>query len=114
MRLHPLLRISEADLDRADGWFDRRAVPIVCLGRRSRASAASSRCPRAWRRCRSGASSRRRPRGRCGGTRLLLGAGALLGAHYDRDRGIVGPIGTVVLVAVVLACVAGLVWLRRR
>ena len=33
LRLHPLLRISERDLDRADGWFDRRAVPIVLFGR---------------------------------------------------------------------------------
>ena len=33
LRLHPLLRITEGDLDRADGWFDRRAVPIVCFGR---------------------------------------------------------------------------------
>ena len=33
---------------------------------------------------------------------------------HDRIEGIVGPIGTVVLVAVVLACVAGVVWLRRR
>ncbi|HYI19590.1 MAG TPA: DedA family protein, partial [Solirubrobacteraceae bacterium] len=33
LRLHPLLRISERDLDRADGWFDRRAVLIVLFGR---------------------------------------------------------------------------------
>ena len=52
--------------------------------------------------------------GALGWNALLLGAGALLGAHYDRIEGIVGPIGTVVLVAVVLACVAGVVWLRRR
>ena len=33
LRLRPLLRITERDLDRADGWFDRRAVPIVLFGR---------------------------------------------------------------------------------
>ena len=27
LRLHPLLRITDLDLDRADRWFDRRAVP---------------------------------------------------------------------------------------
>ena len=52
--------------------------------------------------------------GALGWNALLLGAGALLGAHYDRIEGIVGPIGTVVLAAVVLASVAGVVWLRRR
>ena len=38
----------------------------------------------------------------------------LLGANYERVERYVGPFGTVVLVAVVLACVAGFVWLRRR
>jgi membrane protein DedA with SNARE-associated domain len=114
MRLHPLLRISERDLDRADRWFDRRAVPIVCLGRlvpgvRSLVSvpaglaempvwpflAATTAGALAW-------------------NALLLGAGTLLGAHYDRIEGIVGPVGTAVLAAVVLGCVAGVVWLRRR
>ena len=44
----------------------------------------------------------------------LLGAGVLLGANYERVERYVGPFGTVVLVAVVLACLAGVVWLRRR
>ena len=44
----------------------------------------------------------------------LLGAGALLGSQYDRVEGYVGPVSTAVMVAVVLAVVAGIVWLRRR
>jgi membrane protein DedA with SNARE-associated domain len=44
----------------------------------------------------------------------LLGAGVLLGAQYDRVEGYVGPAGTVVMIAVVAAVAAGLVWLRRR
>jgi membrane protein DedA with SNARE-associated domain len=44
----------------------------------------------------------------------LLGAGALLGSQYDRVEGYVGPASTAVIVVVVLAAIAGLVWLRRR
>ncbi len=114
LRLHPLLRITERDLDRADGWFDRRATPIVFLGRlipgvRSLVSvpAGLSEMP-LWRFLAATTA----------GTLLwnaaLLGAGVLLGAQYDRVEGYVGPVGTVVLVAVVLGAVAGVVWLRRR
>ena len=114
LRLHPLLRITERDLDRADGWFDRRAVPIVCLGRlvpgvRSLVSvpAGLSEMP-LWRFLAATTA------GALLWNAALLGAGALLGAQYDRVEGYVGPVGTVVLVAVVLAGVAGVVWLRRR
>ena len=114
MRLHPLLRISEADLDRADGWFDRRAVPIVCLGRLVPGVRSLVSVPAGLAEMPVGRFLAATTAGALGWNALLLGAGALLGAHYERIEGIVGPIGTVVLVAVVLACVAGVVWLRRR
>jgi membrane protein DedA with SNARE-associated domain len=52
--------------------------------------------------------------GALGWNAALLGAGALLGAQYDRVEGYVGPVSTVVMAVVVLAVLAGLVWLRRR
>ena len=114
LRMHPLLRISERDLDRADRWFDRRAVVIVLLGRlvpgiRSLVSvpAGLSEMPLATF---IGATAA----GALLWNSALLGAGVALGANYERVERYVGPFGTVVLVAVVLACVAGLVWLRRR
>jgi membrane protein DedA with SNARE-associated domain len=114
LRLHPLLRISEPDLDRADRWFDRRAVLIVLLGRlvpgiRSLVSvpAGLSEMPLATF---VGATAA----GALLWNSALLGAGVLLGANYERVERYVGPFGTIVLVAVVLACVAGIVWLRRR
>jgi membrane protein DedA with SNARE-associated domain len=112
--MHPLLRISERDLDRADRWFDRRAVLIVLLGRlvpgiRSLVSvpAGLSEMPLATF---IGATAA----GALLWNSALLGAGVALGANYERVERYVGPFGTVVLVAVVLACVAGVVWLRRR
>jgi membrane protein DedA with SNARE-associated domain len=114
LRLHPLLRITERDLDRADGWFDRRAMPIVFLGRlipgvRSLVSvpAGLSEMP-LWRFLAATTA------GTLVWNAALLGAGVLLGAQYDRVEGYVGPVGTIVLAAVVLGAVAGVVWLRRR
>ena len=114
LRLHPLLRISAGDLDRADRWFDRRAVPIVLFGRlvpgiRSLVSvpAGLSEMP-VWRFVAATTA------GALVWNSALLGAGALLGAHYERVEGYVGPVSTAVMVAVVIAVVTGLVWLRRR
>ena len=112
--MHPLLRICERDLDRADRWFDRRAVLIVLFGRlvpgiRSLVSvpAGLSEMPLSTF---VGATAA----GALLWNSALLGAGVALGANYERVERYVGPFGTVVLVAVVLACVAGVVWLRRR
>jgi membrane protein DedA with SNARE-associated domain len=112
--LHPLLRITERDLDRADGWFDRRAVPIVLFGRlvpgvRSLVSvpAGLSQMPLATFLAATTA-------GALMWNAALLGAGALLGAQYDRVEGYVGPASTAVIVVVAAGCVAGAVWLRRR
>ena len=114
LRLHPLLRITERDMDRADRWFDRRAVPIVLFGRlvpgvRSLVSvpAGLSEMP-VWRFLAATAA------GALLWNAALLGAGALLGSQYDRVEGYVGPVSTVVMAVVVLAAIAGLVWLRRR
>jgi membrane protein DedA with SNARE-associated domain len=114
LKLHPLLRITDRDMDRADRWFDRRAVPIVLFGRlvpgiRSLVSvpAGLSEMP-VWRFLAATTA------GALGWNAALLGAGALLGAQYDRVEGYVGPVSTVVMAFVVLAVIAGIVWLRRR
>ncbi len=114
LRLHPLLRITERDLDRADRWFDRRALAIVFLGRlvpgvRSLVSvpAGLSEMP-LWRFLAATTA------GALLWNAALLGAGALLGAQYDRVEGYVGPVSTAVIVVVVIAAIAGVVWLRRR
>ncbi len=114
LRMHPLLRISERDLDRADRWFDRRAVLIVLVGRlvpgiRSLVSvpAGLSEMPLATF---VGATAA----GALLWNSALLGAGVALGANYERVERYIGPVSTVVIAAVVLACVAGVLWLRRR
>ncbi len=47
LRYGRFLRVKEADLDRAEGWFDRYDEWVVLFGRMVPGSAASSRSPRA-------------------------------------------------------------------
>jgi hypothetical protein len=51
LRWHPLFRLTERDLDRADEWFDRKGGRIVLFGRMVRSCAAPSRSPPARPRC---------------------------------------------------------------
>ena len=114
LRLHPLLRITARDLDRADRWFDRRAVPIVALGRLVPGLRSLVSVPAGLSEMPLPAFVAATAAGALVWNSALLGAGVLLGAHYHRVEGYVGPVGTVVLAAVVLGSVAGLVRLRRR
>jgi len=114
LRLHWLLRVSEGDLDRSDRWFDRRAVPIVFFGRLVPGIRSLVSIPAGLTEMPIGRFVAATTAGALVWNALLLGAGALLGAHYDRVEGVVGPFGSAALIAVVLTCVAGVVWLRRR
>jgi membrane protein DedA with SNARE-associated domain len=114
LKLHPLLRITERDMDRADRWFDRRAVPIVLFGRcipgiRSLVSVPAGLSEMPLARFIAATTA-----GALLWNSALLGAGALLGSQYDRVEGYVGPVSTAVMVLVVVAVIGGIVWLRRR
>jgi membrane protein DedA with SNARE-associated domain len=114
LRLHPLLRVTERDMDRADRWFDRRAVPIVLFGRLVPGVRSLVSVPAGLSEMPLGRFLAATTAGTLAWNAALLGAGALLGAQYDRVEGYVGPVSTAVMVVVVLAVVGGVVWLRRR
>jgi membrane protein DedA with SNARE-associated domain len=114
LRLHPLLRITERDMDRADHWFDRRAVPIVLFGRCIPGIRSLVSVPAGLSEMPLGRFIAATTAGALLWNSALLGAGALLGSQYDRVEGYVGPVSTAVMVVVVLAVIAGIVWLRRR
>jgi membrane protein DedA with SNARE-associated domain len=109
-----IIRISEAQLDRADAWFDRRGPWIVLFGRlipgvRSIVSipAGASEMPllpfvgltvvgsTVW-------------------NAALIGAGWGLGENWDEVSGVVDAATNVVIALIVLAIVAGVVFLLRR
>jgi membrane protein DedA with SNARE-associated domain len=114
LRYGRILRLREADLDRADDWFDRYGWWIVLGGRlipgaRSLVSvpAGLSEMP-IWR------FIALTTLGSAIWNAALVGAGWALGRNYEKVGGVIGPISTVVTVALVMALMAGAVWLMRR
>jgi membrane protein DedA with SNARE-associated domain len=109
-----VLRVTEAELDRADGWFDRYGGWIVLFGRmvplaRSVVSipAGMSEMP-VWRFVLLTAL------GSAVWNALLIGAGWFLGENWLRVTAVVGSLSNIVLVIVAVGVVALGVWWWRR
>jgi membrane protein DedA with SNARE-associated domain len=114
LRFRWLLRLSEADLNRADGWFDRYGAMLVFGARMVPIARSVVSLPAGW----SGMPVWRFLALTTLGTviwnLLLIGAGALLGDNYEQVAGWVGTYQKVVLAVVVVGVVAGCLWLWRR
>jgi membrane protein DedA with SNARE-associated domain len=114
LRYRRVLRVTEAELDRADGWFDRYGSWIVLFGRmvplaRSVVSipAGMSEMP-VWRFVLLTAL------GSAVWNALLIGAGWFLGENWLRVTGFMGSLSNIVLVIVVVGMVGLGVWWWRR
>jgi membrane protein DedA with SNARE-associated domain len=115
LRYRRVLRVSEAEIERADAWFDRygpwivffsRMVPII----RSIVSipAGMSEMPllRFTLLTAAGATI---------WNTALIGAGYALGGNYEEVESVIGPLSRVILAVLVLAALyVGYRWLRRR
>ena len=109
-----LVRLKQRDLDRADAWFDKRARLFVFFGRllpglRSVVSvpAGLSEMPLGWFVGLTFVGSLL-------WNSLLIGAGSILGANWERVSTVVGDATPIVLVAFVIACVATAIYYVRR
>ena len=114
LRYRRALRVTEAELDRADGWFDRYGSWIVVFGRmvplaRSVVSipAGMSEMP-VWRFVLLTAL------GSAVWNALLIGAGWFLGENWSRVTAVVGSLSNIVLVVVAVGVVTLGVWWWRR
>jgi membrane protein DedA with SNARE-associated domain len=114
LRYSKVLRLREADLDRADAWFDRRGAWIVFFGRLVPGLRSVVSVP-------AGLSEMPPTRfigltaaGSAIWNAALVGAGWALGSNYEKVGGVVGPVSTVVTIALAAALVALGVWLYRR
>jgi len=110
LRFSRVLRVTHADLDRADDWFDRRGAWIVLLGRLIPGARSLVSIP-------AGLSEMPVVRftllttlGSALWNAALIGAGWALGSNYDRVGTVVGPIGTAI---VTLAALGGLAFVVR-
>jgi membrane protein DedA with SNARE-associated domain len=114
LRYGRFLRVKEADLDRAEGWFDRYDEWVVLFGRmvpgvRSVVSIPAGMLGTPFVRFVLLTTV-----GSAAWNALLLGAGWYLGDNWREIAGIVGSASNVVLVLVAVALVGGAVWWWRR
>jgi membrane protein DedA with SNARE-associated domain len=108
-----ILRLTEAQLDRADAWFDRRGPWIVLFGRLVPGVRSVVSVP-------AGASEMPltpfvalTALGSAVWNTALIGAGWSLGRNWEEASAVVESAQTIVIVAVVLASAAGAFWLLR-
>jgi membrane protein DedA with SNARE-associated domain len=115
LRWHPLFRLTERDLDRADEWFDRKGGRIVLFGRMVPLLRSAVSIP-------AGASEmplRRFTMLTAAGSgmwnALLIGAGVAVGERHQEVSRLLGTYSAVVLGAL-LIIVLGVAawWLRGR
>jgi len=114
LRYGRFLRVKEADLDRAEGWFDRYDEWVVLFGRmvpgvRSVVSIPAGMLGTPFVRFVLLTTA-----GSAAWTALLLGAGWYLGDNWREIADIVGSASNVVLVLVAVALVSAAVWWWRR
>ena len=114
LRYGRFLRVKEADLDRAEGWFDRYDEWVVLFGRmvpgiRSVVSIPAGMLGMPFMRFVLLTTA-----GSAAWNALLLGAGWYLGDNWQQIADIVGSASNVVLVLVAVALVSAAVWWWRR
>lgn len=114
LRYGRLLRVTDAEMDRADAWFDRWGAWFVFAGRMIPGVRSIVSIP-------AGLSEMPLLRfvlltaaGSAIWNAALIGAGWGLGSHYEQVAEILGPAGKVVLGVVTLAAGVGLVWWVKR
>ncbi len=114
LRYGRVLRVTEAELDRADDWFDRYGSAVVFFGRmvpfaRSVVSipAGMSEMP-IWR------FTLLTALGSAAWNILLISTGWYLGENWQRVSSIVGSFSNVVLIVILVSVVGLIVWWWRR
>jgi membrane protein DedA with SNARE-associated domain len=114
LRYGSFLHVKEADLDRAEGWFDKYDEWVVLFGRmvpgvRSVVSIPAGMLGTPFLRFVLLTTA-----GSAAWNALLLGAGWYLGDNWQQIAGVLGSISNFVLVLVAVALVAAVIWWWRR
>lgn len=116
LRYSFVLRVKEADLDRADDWFDRYGGALVFFGRMVPGVRSIVSIPAGMSEMPLGRFSLLTAAGSAAWNALLIGAGLSLGANWSRVTGLVGSVSNVILAVLAVAAVFFALrwWLRRR
>lgn len=108
------LRVKEADLDRAEGWFDKYDEWVVLFGRMVPGVRSVVSIPAGMLRTPFLRFVLLTTAGSAAWNTLLLGAGWYLGENWQQIEGFVGSLSNFVLVLVAVALVAAAIWWWRR
>ena len=114
LRYGRYLRVKEADLDRAEGWFDKYDEWVVLFGRMVPGVRSVVSIPAGMLRTPFLRFVLLTTAGSAAWNTLLLGAGWYLGENWQQIEGFVGSLSNFVLVLVALALVAAAIWWWRR
>src|SRR5829696_7678924 len=110
-----VFRLKEADLDRADDWFDRYGGAVVLFGRMVPGVRSLVSVPAGLSEMPLGRFVLLTTLGSGAWNALLIGAGWLLGENWSRVAGVVGSVSNVVLAILAIAAVIlGVWWWRSR
>jgi membrane protein DedA with SNARE-associated domain len=114
LRYGRFLRVKEADLDRAEGWFDKYDQWVVLFGRMVPGVRSVVSIPAGMLRMPFLQFVLLTTAGSAAWNALLLGAGWYLGENWQQIQGIVGSVSNFVLILVAVALVFAAIWWWRR
>lgn len=115
LRYRRVLRVSEAEIERADAWFDRYGPWLVFFGRMVPIVRSIISIPAGMSEMPLGRFLLLTAAGASIWNSALIGAGYALGARYEDVERYVGPLSRIILVLLVLATgYVTLRWWRRR
>jgi membrane protein DedA with SNARE-associated domain len=114
LRYGRYLRVKEADLDRAEGWFDKYDEWVVLFGRMVPGVRSVVSIPAGMLRTPFLRFVLLTTAGSAAWNTVLLGAGWYLGENWQQIEGFVGSLSNFVLVLVAVALVAAAIWWWRR
>jgi membrane protein DedA with SNARE-associated domain len=115
LRYSRLLRVTEAELDRADDWFDRYGEAVVLVGRMVPLVRSVVSIPAGLSEMSLGRFALLTTLGSSVWNALLISAGWTLGENWERVSRFVGSISNAVLVILLLAAIGlGIRWWRKK
>ncbi len=110
LRYGRFLRVKEADLDRAEGWFDKYDQWVILFGRMVPGVRSVVSIPAGMLRTSFLQFVLLTTAGSAAWNALLLGAGWYLGENWQQIQGIVGSVSNFVLILVAVALVCAAIW----
>ena len=114
LRYGRFLRVKEADLDRAEGWFDKYDEWVVLFGRMVPGVRSVVSIPAGMLRTPFLKFVLLTTVGSAAWNALLLGAGWYLGENWQQIEGIVGSVSNFVLALVAVALISAAIWWWQR